>query len=109
MFTLKFFKNSLINVVNSNRNLIVANSRSIQLFRRPNEDKKDEEIEELESEKFAFDEENEEDPELKIQKIENMRNKSRLQKGHRNILYNRMPYTENKSWHHETLKYKRMM
>ncbi|XP_031830317.1 growth arrest and DNA damage-inducible proteins-interacting protein CRIF [Nomia melanderi] len=39
--------------------------------------------------------------------IEQKRNKSRLNPGHRNILHGRKPYDEPLTWFHNTLKYKR--
>lgn len=110
MFTLKLFKNSLLSGVNSSR---IASSRSISLFKKPNEEKakKDEEdlFDEPEPEKFSFlDDEEILDPEERERKIEKMRNKSRLRPAHRNMLHDLKPYEQEESWIHTTLKYKRM-
>lgn len=42
-------------------------------------------------------------------KLENKRNKSRLNKQHRNILFGQRPYDEAKEWYHNTVKYKKRM
>ncbi|XP_043260958.1 IgA receptor [Colletes gigas] len=39
--------------------------------------------------------------------IERRRNKSRLNRGHRNILFDQKPYENSITWFHDTLKYKR--
>lgn len=41
--------------------------------------------------------------------IEMKRNKSRLLPQHRNILHNKVPYSESKGWFHDTVKYKRRL
>lgn len=50
-----------------------------------------------------------EDIEARKRHIEKIRNKSRLSKAHRNILNNKVPYSSEESWVHETLRYKRTM
>ncbi|XP_070507736.1 large ribosomal subunit protein mL64 [Chironomus tepperi] len=109
MFTLKFLRNSLINSVNSNRNSLVVNSRSLQLFKKPSDAAKDVEEEEEESAKIAFEDDDQIDPELRQMKIDRMRDKSRLRAQHRNFLHDQVPYNQAESWIHNTLKYKRMM
>lgn len=106
---IKFLKNSLLFGVNLNRTLLLTNSRSLQLFRRPNESKDDDEEEEDPVKISLEDEQTEEDRELMHERIEKMRDKSRLKYQHRNILHDTVPYTQAESWIHETLKYKRMM
>lgn len=49
------------------------------------------------------------DTELKEEKIQLSRNKSRLLPAHRNVLNDKVPYDEPQSWIHKTVKYKRMM
>ncbi|KAI4492608.1 hypothetical protein M0804_002399 [Polistes exclamans] len=41
--------------------------------------------------------------------IEKKRNKSRLNKAHRNILFGQRPYDEAQEWYHNTVKYKKRM
>ncbi|CAG9808884.1 unnamed protein product [Chironomus riparius] len=109
MYTLKSLRNSLINSVNSSRNSLVVNSRSLQLFKKPSDSKKDVEEEEEESAKLAFEDDYQIDPELRQMVIDRMRNKSRLRTQHRNFLHDKVPYNQAESWIHNTLKYKRMM
>ncbi|KAG5671893.1 hypothetical protein PVAND_002062 [Polypedilum vanderplanki] len=109
MFTFKFIKNSLLCGVNLNRNLLVANSRSLQLFRRPNEKKKNEDDDDEDLLPEKIEEQEIQDPEIQYRSIAHMRNKSRLRPAHRNMLYDRVPYMQAESWIHETLKYKRLI
>jgi hypothetical protein len=111
MFTLKILKKSLLSGVNLQNKTLVASSRSLQLFRRPNDVKKDNEEVEDEEEpvQISLDDELIEDPEEKQRRIFKIRNKSRLLTQHLNILHDRVPYNQSESWIHETLKYKRMM
>lgn len=112
MFTLKLLRNSLLSGVNSSR---IASSRSISLFRKPKEEKAKKEEEELgfeepPIEKFSFPEDEESfDPELEEQRIERMRNKSRLRDPHWKMLHDLRPYDRAESWIHNTIKYKRML
>lgn len=111
MFTLKFLKNSLLSSINSSR---IASSRSLQLFRKPKgEERKaddDDEDEFKELEKFSLEEMSDPiDFVAEERNINRMRNKSRLRKGHKKMLYNKPPYEEAESWIHNTLKYKRTM
>jgi hypothetical protein len=114
MFTFNFLKSSLLNGVNLNRSLAVANTRSLQLFRRPNEIKKEkDEDEDLDfaPEKITLESVDGEieDPEIVNQRLDEIRNKSRLRPQHRNMLLDRLPYERSESWIHETIKYKRLM
>ena len=45
----------------------------------------------------------------KEEDIERKRNKSRLNPQHRNLLHEKMPYSEPMDWFHDTVKYKRKM
>lgn len=54
----------------------------------------------------------EEDDEVtarKEEEIQRKRNKSRLNPQHRNLLHEKVPYSEPMDWFHETVKYKRKM
>lgn len=112
MFTMQFLRNSLLSSVNSSR---IAGTRSLQLFRKPKgEERKvddDDEDEFKELEKFSLEEMNTEpnDPVAEQRSINRMRNKSRLRKGHKRMLYDKLPYDYAESWIHNTLKYKRSM
>jgi len=48
-----------------------------------------------------------EDIEARQKHIQKLRNKSGLSKAHRNFLHGNVPYQNNESWVHETLRYKR--
>ena len=111
MFTLQFLRNSLLSSINSSR---IATTRSLQLFKKPKgEERKaddDDEEEFKELEKFSLDDMSESvDPIADQRNINRMRNKSRLRKGHKRMLYDKLPYDEAESWVHNTLKYKRSM
>lgn len=111
MFTLQLLRNCLLSSVNSSR---IASTRSLQLFKKPKgEEKKDDDDDEdefKELEKFSLDDMSEiPDPIAEQRNINRMRNKSRLRKGHKRMLYDKLPYDEAESWVHNTLKYKRSM
>lgn len=47
--------------------------------------------------------------EAREERINALRNKSRLLPQHRNMLHDVLPYEQSQSWIHETVKYRRMM
>lgn len=86
------------------RNISASTGRRLGVFKdevKPEEEDK--------QQTFDVNDFEEEDPVEREQRIEMIRNKSRLNTSHRNMLHNMLPYAESQSWVHETLKYKRKM
>jgi Growth arrest and DNA-damage-inducible proteins-interacting protein 1 len=99
MFTLKIVNSAFISTRLSVRSI---SNKSPQLLGLFSKDKPAEEVEES----VIFDEEIL-DPEAERERINRIRDKSRLNAPHRKMLHGEVPYEVAHSWVHNTLKYQR--
>ncbi|CRK87118.1 CLUMA_CG000821, isoform A [Clunio marinus] len=105
MFTLKLLNSSTISSRYTCRYVTSGSQKLLGLF-----GKKEKEPEPAENALEMFDaDQNEIDSELKKERIQAIRNKSRLNDNHRRLLLGEVPYQNAQSWVHNTLKYKRKL
>lgn len=100
MFTFRLLNSSLNSARLTQRNVSLTPTRLQSFFRR---EKKEDEL------TVDIIDAEEEDPILRQERIERMRDKSGLRPAHRNVLHGEIPYENAESWVHNTLKYKRKL
>lgn len=100
MFTFRLINSSLNSARLTQRNISLTPTRLQSFFKR--------EVKEDEQTVDIIDAE-EEDPILRQERIDRMRDKSGLRPAHRNVLHGDLPYEAAESWVHNTLKYKRKL
>lgn len=104
MFSIKLISSSVKSTRLTQRHISIAPGKALGFFK----DKTKNESSEI-APVIEQDDENNVDPDEQFRRIDEIRNKSGLQRAHRNMLIGKVPYVKAESWVHDTLKYQRKL